>query len=238
MIGQGHRDVERLDLDTQQTDYMRPASVRLVLQPEQRLVVTDEPDGYLFLVTSGVLMLEARVAADQRRVLEFLYSGDVFPTADAPRLPGTLLVAAAPSELARYRTTAIEAAARGDTAHAGFIKLALAHRSARRVLHLASLAEPNAEGRLADFLVEAALYLGTGTEAGRKFDVPFTRDQIASYLALNPDTLSRLFTRFKQRGLLSISNRHALVPDWAALCQASPLAEAMGELASRRPRAT
>lgn len=155
----------RAMVDMHHTEAPKFTSVRLTLQPEQRLIVTDDPDGHLFIVNSGVLMLEAKITPDQRRVLELLFAGDVFPTADAPRLPGTLLVAANACELMRFRPSVVEGAYRSEPELNARIQSAIAHRNARRTLHLASLAEPNAEVRLADFLVEIGLYLGA--PAGR-----------------------------------------------------------------------
>lgn len=205
-----------------------------MLQAEQRSLLSDDPTGHVFLIATGVVMLEARVAGQQKRVLEILFAGDVFSTVETPRLPDTALVAATPAELLRYRANLLEAARDTDAQLVQDLSSALSHRSARRTLHIASLGELDAEGRLADALVEIGLHIGQSTAAGLAFELPFSREQIASYLALNPDTLSRLFTRLKSRGVIAVAQRHIVIREWDQLCALGPLTKAHIDLAARR----
>ena len=64
--------------------------------------------------------------------------------------------------------------------------------------------------------------------AGVAFELPLSRTEIADYLALNADTLSRIMSRLKGRGLVARTGRdRALVADWDGLCAMSPLAGAL-----------
>lgn len=210
-------------------------SIRLALQTEQRLIVTDDVDGHLFYVAQGLVLLEARVGSDQRRVLDILFEGDAFPTCEARGLPEAVLVAARATELMRYRPAGIDRIGRLDPELGARMHRALGNRNARRTLHVATLGETSADARLADFLVEAGLALSEpaiGTPV-RGFDLPLTREQIASYLALNPDTLSRVFTRFRQRGIIETNGRHIDIRDWGGLCQSSPMSKSLCDLAAR-----
>jgi CRP-like cAMP-binding protein len=57
------------------------------------------------------------------------------------------------------------------------------------------------------------------------------RADIADYLGLNPDTLSRIMSDFQQQGLLTTQGRHVLhILDWRGLCERSPLSAAMLQL--------
>ncbi|NJM56024.1 MAG: Crp/Fnr family transcriptional regulator [Verrucomicrobiae bacterium] len=179
-----------------------------------------------FVVVSGAMLLEAQINGEQRRTMELLFPGDVLATMDIPRMPRMLLVAATSCDLVRYTTSTSGTAATTELPFVAWMQTASARRNARRMIHMASVSQPLAEHRLGDFLVETGLYLGHAEGARRRFNVPFAREQIASYLALNPDTLSRLFTRFKQRGLIVVTRGQVTVPCWPALCHASPLAEA------------
>ena len=54
------------------------------------------------------------------------------------------------------------------------------------------------------------------------------RADIADYLSLNPDTLSRIMSDLQQQGLLATQGRHVVhVLDWRGLCDRSPLSTAM-----------
>lgn len=205
--------------------------VLLPLRKQQRVLITQKPNDHIFLVMTGVLMVEARLPDRDRQVLEILYPGDAYHTQDAPGLLSAALIAATPAEVQRYRPEALEAMERGNPDFRRRIDNAMTHRSARRTLHLASMSGASGDERLADFLIEIGLHLGRQVPGGgRSFDMPLNREEIADYLALNPDTLSRIFSRLKSAALISISRGRATVPDWSALMKLAPLAAAQTEL--------
>ena len=214
--------------------------VLLPLRRHQRVPLMPKTADHIFVVVSGVVMVEARLPERDRQVLEILYQGDVFHTQDTPDQIGAALVAATPAELQRYRLEVVEAIEGTNPGFRRRIDAAMVQRSARRTLHLASMSGANGEERLADFLVEIGLHLGREAQGaagvgGRSFDMPLSREEIADYLALNPDTLSRMFSRFKSSGLIAISRGRATVPDWSALTRLSPLANAQTELRAQDP---
>lgn len=204
--------------------------VLLPLRKQQRVPLSQKPSDHIFLVMTGVLMVEARLPERNRQVLEILFPGDAYHTQDAPGRLGAALIASTPAELQRYRPEALEAIERNNPEFRKRLESATSHRSARRTLHLASMSGASGEERLADFLVEMGLYIGREAQGGRSFDIPLSREEIADYLALNPDTLSRIFSRFKSSGLIAISRGRATVPDWSALTRLSPLAAAQTDL--------
>lgn len=204
--------------------------VLLPLRKQQRVLLTQKPCDHIFLVMTGVLMVEARLPDRDRQVLEILYPGDAYHTQDAPDQLSAALIAATPAEVQRYRPEALQAIERSNPDFRRRVENAMTHRSARRTLHLASMSGANGEERLADFLVEIGLHLGRQVQGSRSFDMPLSREEIADYLSLNPDTLSRIFSRLKSSGLISISRGRATVPDWSALTRLSPLAAAQTEL--------
>ena len=63
----------------------------------------------------------------------------------------------------------------------------------------------SARERFAAFLVDLSeRFAGRGLD-GRRFRLSMTRPDIASFLGLTPETVSRLFTRFRDEGLLGVS---------------------------------
>ena len=214
----------------------RSHGMALKLKKHQRTAVTPDPHGHVFLISSGVLLAEIRLPAPERQILEIMYPGDVFQTQDAPAGSTTTLVAVVAAEVQRLRSDVLDSLERADPEFARYLAAALAHRNARKTLRLASLSSPASEERLADFLVETGLHLGEVHGLGRSFPIALTRDEIADYLALNPDTLSRTQSRLKARGLLSITSGRATVPDWQALCALSPISSALTEAYQRAPR--
>lgn len=206
------------------------SGVMLSLRKHQRIPLGPSPVDHAYIVTSGLVLIEAKLPDRERQVLEILYASDVYCMHDAPESLEVALVAATSAELQRLRPDALSTLNRSDPEFASRVTAATAIRSARRTLHLASLNGQSGDERFADFLVEIGLFLGDPSAGGRSFDLPLTREETASYLSLNPDTLSRIFSRLKGSGVIRVSRGRAVVPDWSALTRLSPLSTALTEL--------
>lgn len=94
-------------------------------------------------------------------------------------------------------------------------------RSLSRELHLEqqhlSQNRESAGQRFVAFLLDlSARYARRGLSPTR-FTLPMTRAEIASYLGLTTETISRLFSRYRQRGLIECRGREIVLPDVASL---------------------
>lgn len=69
----------------------------------------------------------------------------------------------------------------------------------------------SADERLAAFLVMLSRRLAARGFSSRQFQLSMPRTDIANYLRLAPETVSRVLRRFKQDGLLEITHRHVEV---------------------------
>jgi len=96
---------------------------------------------------------------------------------------------------------------------------AASRRLARKEdLHL-TLAKDNAARRLAGFLLDlSAQRAGAGLDAGH-VALAMSRGDIASYLALAVETVSRLLTRMHRAGVVEVHRHHVQVIDAAALAR-------------------
>lgn len=196
-----------------------PPGSRLQLRRGQSLAVDRIASDETLRVERGCLVMQA--TADQqghRSVLLVLLPGDIIVREVAPPLPGVALVAALPSALSR--ATATGGAADGALNCAAFAKL-----TARVALHTLALGALDAEQRAVTFLVELALRIGHHTPSGCTFELPLSRTDMARFLALNPDTMSRIMSRLRERKLIAMPSRGlASVPDIEALAALTPLA--------------
>ena len=94
---------------------------------------------------------------------------------------------------------------------------------ARQALHAIALAQFDCAQKVATFLIELAARTGLRTRDGIRVEVPLGRKEIADYLGINPDTLSRVMSRLKSRGWVELgAQRRALIPDIDALANLSP----------------
>jgi CRP-like cAMP-binding protein len=77
-----------------------------------------------------------------------------------------------------------------------------------------------AEVRLAHLLVELALHVGRRSGNTCTIDLPLSRMQFAACLGLNPETLSRVLTKFKTGRLIETrGRRHLKILDYAHLAE-------------------
>jgi CRP/FNR family transcriptional regulator len=89
-------------------------------------------------------------------------------------------------------------------------------RSQNAMLLLGSM---RAEERLAAFLLNLSQRYRERGYSSTEFVLRMTREEIGSYLGLKLETVSRLFSRFQQEGLIQVQGRSIKLLDIAALKQ-------------------
>ncbi|WP_211949536.1 helix-turn-helix domain-containing protein [Cupriavidus yeoncheonensis] len=82
---------------------------------------------------------------------------------------------------------------------------------------LAILGVLNAEERLVSFLLDLSCRLSARGFASNEFQLRMTREEIGSYLGLKLETISRLFSRLSDAGLITIRHRHVKLIDMTGL---------------------
>ena len=82
---------------------------------------------------------------------------------------------------------------------------------------VALLGSKNAEERLASFLLGMSARLQRRGFSGSDFYLSMSRNEIGSYLGLAVETVSRLFTRFHDEGLLNVERKHVQLADLEGL---------------------
>lgn len=92
------------------------------------------------------------------------------------------------------------------------------------------LSKRSAEERIASLLLSLSARHKRRRLSDASFRLPMSRSDIGNYLGLAVETVSRIFTRFQQMGVLEVVGKEITILDRAQLCQ---LAEPTTELASR-----
>lgn len=187
----------------------------------------------VLIVRSGFLTLQVAPPEAPRQVVALLFPGDVLRSSFAPPQAHSRLTSASAVELWRMRWNAFEALAAEDAGVERFFQAALAKQMARQAIHITALGQFNGEQRVATLLIELALQTGIPSPAGGiVFDLPFCRNDIAAYLGLNADTLSRIVSRLRGSGAFSqLKRNRALLRDFRALAALSPAAKSLAEIA-------
>jgi CRP/FNR family transcriptional regulator len=84
-------------------------------------------------------------------------------------------------------------------------------------------AAPRAEQSVAAFLLGVSVRYGERGLPDNTFRLPVSRQEIASYLSLALETVSRIFTRFQDQGLIEARGRHVALTDVPGLAELAGL---------------
>jgi CRP-like cAMP-binding protein len=218
---------------------IEPHAVRIATRKRQKIAIAVESDETLYLIRNGVFLARTSLPDERHQILSIHYPGDCVRSASLPPLDGTEITAATENgEVWRLRWSAAKSLIDGDPDLARYISDQLTNQAARLALHNAIIAGLTGDERVAALLTEIALRIGKQTPAGIVFDMPLSRTDIAEHLALNADTVSRIVSRMRAKGLIAVAGRNRLVcRSLEALAHECPIAvtiKRMHEPASRR----
>jgi CRP-like cAMP-binding protein len=191
-----------------------------------RTVIFQEGDAAetLFQVDRGMVMLYQLLPDGRRQVVEFLKAGDVFGFSAAPvrDCSAETLIETACTAFDRAAVESSPALAQKLSA-AVFSQLCALHE------HVMLLGRKSASERIASFLMRCIPGRGRGKcpgpppgDDGARVPLAMTRLEIADFLGLTIETVSRVLTRLKRKGILSIRRLDEVgVCDVCRLCKLS-----------------
>jgi CRP/FNR family transcriptional regulator len=82
---------------------------------------------------------------------------------------------------------------------------------------LLSITRRTAEERIAAFLVSLSARFQRIGYSPNEFKLSMSREEIGSYLGLTIETVSRVFSRLRDKGVIALNRRHVIVRDGARL---------------------
>jgi len=178
----------------------------------------------LFQVDEGTVMLYQLLPDGRRQVVEFLQAGDVFGFSAAP-VRDCSAEALVTTSCTAYDKSAVERspALTQKLSSSVFSQLCRLHE------HVMLLGRKSASERIASFLMRCIPARGRGKCPGppegddsARVPLAMTRLEIADFLGLTIETVSRVLTRLKRRGILSIKKLDEVgVSDVCRLCRLS-----------------
>lgn len=202
----------------------------ITLRRKQRLALGDLEVGAAFWVQSGCLTVDAVLSGARRQIMRVLYPGDVCGPEMTPAGLDVGLTAVVPSRVLRVRNGNAQSRPGSDLPSID-VEAAFARLLVRSGLHALMIGRLSGEERLATVLIEVAVLVGRPVPGGYSFELPLRRDDLADYLALNRDTLSRLLSRLKARNIITMPKRGwVIIKDFQSLAALTPLAEAAQKL--------
>lgn len=176
----------------------------------------DEPAEYLYQVVSGAVRTYRILEDGRRQICAFYLPGDIFGF-EAANSHIASAEAVGETHVLVVKRSAIMARAGHEKDLARQLWEATAQELRRFQEHMLLLIK-SAEERVAGFLVEMARRASRTTA----IDLPMSRQDIADYLGLTIETVSRTFTQLEQGGLIMLpTSRRVELSNYKALEQLS-----------------
>jgi CRP/FNR family nitrogen fixation transcriptional regulator len=176
------------------------AGVPMNFPRNREIFAEDETAGYVYKVLSGVVRVSKLLPDGRRQISAFHLPGDMFgfEVDDVHRASAEAVV---PVKLIAFKWQALlSAKASANLIGELLTRTVIGLRHTQD--HLLLLGRKNALERLAAFLLEMAERSGS-TEV---LDLAMPRHDIADYLGLTIETVSRTFTELKQMGRITLES--------------------------------
>ena len=184
----------------------------LVYSRDTEIYGEGEPAEHFFVVVSGAVRTCKMLIDGRRQVCDFHLSGDVFGL-ETDEIYALSAEAIAHSRLLVIKRRVAMANAERDRDAARQL-LVMTGNELKRVQRHVLLLTKTAKERVAVFLLEMA----TRTGSPAQVDLPMSRQDIADYLGLTIETVSRTLSSLEDNGIISIaSSRRIVLRDTAAL---------------------
>jgi CRP-like cAMP-binding protein len=164
------------------------------------------PATAIFVCTEGVLKAFRELPSGKRRVAAFLFPGDLSGLAENGRYLNTTRTVTA-SVFHRIRIEDLTSVLKGDAELQFHVLCKVTHELRKAQRHAILLGRREASGRLAMFL----LMIEERTQRGARtpfISLPMSRTDIADYLALSLEAVSRATADLARRGIVAFPDRH------------------------------
>lgn len=204
--GPGSRDHKLRKLDTQ------PTTQRC--RRDQEICGQEQPATHLYKVLSGIVRLCIIRVDGRRQIVDLLMPGDVFGFTSSSEYDSSAEAVESDTVVAVYSRRSIEALAETDDHLARTLHQISCETISRLHAQLLIVGRITAREKVGSFLLEMVDRLSAGTNV----ILPISRYDIADYLGISVETVSRSLTELKHRGLIELSgtrrvkivDRHAL----------------------------
>jgi len=182
--------------------------MRRTLRARQQLFMEGDAQTHVYLVKTGAVCLYRMLRNGRRQVVGFKLPGEFIALGSEARYR-CCAESIGPTELRSFQTWAFHAAAALDSRFMLKLYEAVAKDLARTQEQAVSVGQRGADGSVAAFLLSltgrSLLTDGRGT-----LSLPMSRADIADYLGLSLETVSRVFTGFKRLGFIALRGRRGV----------------------------
>ena len=164
---------------------------------------------WIFMIADGVVKSYRHLPSGKRRIVGFLFPGDVFGLAENGHFVNSTQTVT-PAALYRIPTDALKDLLRRDPDLQFRFLCKMTHQLREAQRHTICVSRHTAAGKLALFLkmLERDGHRNGGRLAPHCIAVPMTRTDIADYLGISAEAVSRCTARLVRQGIVAFPDRH------------------------------
>ena len=186
---------------------MRSLGTMQRLQPEQSVFHEGDPARRVFMVTSGALKLYTLLADGRRQITGFMFPGDFLGVSVEDEYAFTV-EALEETELWWFSRDAFDRFIGENPQVERELYRMAAHELAEAQRQMVLLGRKSAAERLASFFVSLLDRAERASgEAETSFNLPMSRIDIADYLGLTKETVSRMLAHLRSLGLIRLQSQ-------------------------------
>ena len=178
----------------------------LLIPQNQTIFSQGEPVDHAYKIIRGVVRLCKHLPDGRRQIAQFLFPGDYFSFVTIGD-HGFSAEAVVEVSLLSFSQERIERLCRDNPSLRSRLFQILSQRVCDIQNHLTVVGRQTAKERVAAFLL---LLTDRVEPGGTIVNVPMNRQDIADYLSLTMETVSRTLSRFKTAGMIAIPDQHRL----------------------------
>ncbi|MBT5498780.1 MAG: helix-turn-helix domain-containing protein [Alphaproteobacteria bacterium] len=168
----------------------------------ERLSINDQESHQITIVATGAVREQVILNDGRRKIMGFLLSGDGLD--DAREIAGLTFVAAKSGIYYELTETALQRCRRNGMSVEDWKNLQRDRRLAAYGKHILLLGRYTAVERVAAFLDDLILRIGRDCADGVDLLLPMGREDIADFLGLKSETVSRQLAQLKSSGILEL----------------------------------
>jgi CRP/FNR family transcriptional regulator len=187
----------------------RSAPVPFRLKEGASLFFEQDDAHSLYQVVSGILRLTRVTEGGHRQVIGFGYPGDVVGFPDDGRYQSDC-DALCEAKVVRYRSAALNTEDPDTQAHGILLQAAL-HEISGMQDHIMMLGRKSALAKIASFLSVMMARSGRKDGPYMQLGLPMSRSDIADFLGLTTETVSRSLTELRKLKVIAIKGIHTVV---------------------------
>lgn len=193
---------------------MEEAGARVDIEKGCEIIAQGDPAEYCFVILEGCVRSVQRLEDGRRQVSDFLFHGDVFglDAVGEHEFAGEAVTAVT---IRRVRLSALELLAEEDAAMGQRLRRHLTRQVKAMRSRLVLLGRMTAAERIGSFLLEMTERLEGSTQS--VVELPMNRADMADYLGLTIETVSRCLSDLKGRGVISVKGAKIAIHNRRAL---------------------